>query len=172
MSGQSIDSLAAAEPTTNTPEVAPSVAALHQGVPGSRSGSNTSARHQDVKIKVYIHASYSAFCSRSTCALVEAFNLCRTKSFQEHGRRSGGIIYPKKLCNISSHRSALSRVICATHYTGFPFDSASLQSCCAGVALSSRQELCRPVLTLVGRQALRSSSGGKLLVARVNTSTM
>ena len=50
MSGQSIGSLTAAEPTTNTPEVAPSVAALHQGVPGSRSGSNTSARHQDVKL--------------------------------------------------------------------------------------------------------------------------
>src|SRR6218665_554771 len=33
-------------------------------------------------------------------------------------------------------------------------------------------ELCRPVSTLVGRQALRSSSGGKLLVPRVNTSTM
>src|SRR6218665_3050917 len=68
MSGQSIGSLTAAEPTTNTPEVAPSVAAPHQGVPGSRSevapsvaaphqgvpgsrsGSNTSARHQDVKL--------------------------------------------------------------------------------------------------------------------------
>src|SRR6218665_1718123 len=68
MSGQSIGSLAAAGPTTNTPEVRPSVAAPHQdvsgsrseetpplagphqGVPGSRSGSNTSARHQDVKL--------------------------------------------------------------------------------------------------------------------------
>src|SRR6218665_1170006 len=59
MSVQSIGSLTAAEPTTNTPEVAPSVAAPqvapsvaapHQGVPGSRSGSNTSARHQDVKL--------------------------------------------------------------------------------------------------------------------------
>jgi len=29
-----------------------------------------------------------------------------------------------------------------------------------------------PVSTLVGGQALRSSSGGKLLVPRVNTSTM
>src|SRR6218665_2984152 len=34
------------------------------------------------------------------------------------------------------------------------------------------QELCRPVSAVVGRQALRSSSGGKLLVPRVNTSTM
>src|SRR6218665_2211794 len=34
------------------------------------------------------------------------------------------------------------------------------------------QELCRHVSTLVGRQALRSSSVGKLLVPRVNTSTM
>jgi len=34
------------------------------------------------------------------------------------------------------------------------------------------QELCRHVSTLVGRRALRSSSGGKLLVPRVNTSTM
>src|SRR6218665_2692524 len=34
------------------------------------------------------------------------------------------------------------------------------------------QELCRPVSTLVGHQALRSSSGGKLLVPRLNTSTM
>src|SRR6218665_2194506 len=41
-----------------------------------------------------------------------------------------------------------------------------------GIAPVYLQELCRPVSTLVGRQALRSSSGGKLLVPRVNTSTM
>src|SRR6218665_334586 len=34
------------------------------------------------------------------------------------------------------------------------------------------QQLSRPVSTLVGCQALRSSSGGKLLVPRVNTSTI
>src|SRR6218665_281795 len=32
----------------------------------------------------------------------------------------------------------LSWVICVTHYIGFPFGSHLLQSCCAGVALSSR----------------------------------
>src|SRR6218665_1145872 len=41
-----------------------------------------------------------------------------------------------------------------------------------GIAPVYLQELCRPVSTLVGRQALRSSSGGKLLVPHVNTSTM
>src|SRR6218665_755147 len=41
-----------------------------------------------------------------------------------------------------------------------------------GIAPVYLQELCRPVSTLVGRQALRSSSGRKLLVPRVNTSTM
>src|SRR6218665_2754095 len=44
--------------------------------------------------------------------------------------------------------------------------------CLIGFAPLYLQELCRPVSTLVGRQALRSSSGGKLLVPRVNTSTM
>jgi len=44
--------------------------------------------------------------------------------------------------------------------------------CLLGIAPVYLQELCRPVLTLVGRQALRSSSGGKLLVPRVSTSTM
>src|SRR6218665_1397992 len=44
--------------------------------------------------------------------------------------------------------------------------------CLFGIAPVYLQELCRPVSTLVGRQALRSSSGGKLLVPRVNTSTM
>src|SRR6218665_147443 len=44
--------------------------------------------------------------------------------------------------------------------------------CLIGFAPVYLQELCRPVSTLVGRQALRSSSGGKLLVLRVNTSTM
>src|SRR6218665_3261874 len=34
------------------------------------------------------------------------------------------------------------------------------------------QEFCCPVSTLVGRHALRSSSGGKLVVPRVNTSTL
>src|SRR6218665_3990146 len=74
----------------------------------------------------------------------------------------------------------LSRVICVTHYTGFPFGSASFTEllCWYGTVLWALpapvylQELCRPVSTLVGRQALRSSSGGKLLVPRVNTSTM
>src|SRR6218665_3522811 len=49
--------------------------------------------------------------------------------------------------------------------------------CLLGIAPVYLQELCCPVLTLVGCQALRSSSGGKLLggkllVSRVNTSTM
>src|SRR6218665_2275629 len=61
---------------------------------------------------------------------------------------------------------------------GFPFDSASFTKllCWCGTCLLSIapvvQELCRPVSTLIGRQALRSSSGGKLLVPCVNTSTM
>src|SRR6218665_1432265 len=38
--------------------------------------------------------------------------------------------------------------------------------CLIGFAPDYLQELCRPVSTLVGRQALRSSSGGKLLVPR------
>src|SRR6218665_2794491 len=44
--------------------------------------------------------------------------------------------------------------------------------CLFGIAPVYLQELCHHVSTLVGRQALRSSSGGKLLVPRVNTSTM
>src|SRR6218665_672587 len=44
--------------------------------------------------------------------------------------------------------------------------------CLIGFAPVYLQELCGPVSTLVGRQALRSSSGGKLLVPRVNNSTM
>src|SRR6218665_3419664 len=44
--------------------------------------------------------------------------------------------------------------------------------CLLGIAPVYLQELCRPASTLVGRQALRSSSGGKLLVLHVNTSTM
>src|SRR6218665_1232871 len=44
--------------------------------------------------------------------------------------------------------------------------------CHIGFAPVYLQELCRPVSTLVGRQALRSSSGGTHLVPRVNTSTM
>src|SRR6218665_1453760 len=44
--------------------------------------------------------------------------------------------------------------------------------CLNGFAPVYLQELCCPVSTLVGRQALRSSSGGKLLVPHVNTSTM
>src|SRR6218665_3958255 len=43
--------------------------------------------------------------------------------------------------------------------------------CFIGIAPVYLQELCRPVSTLVGRLALRCSSGGKLLVPRVNTST-
>ena len=39
--------------------------------------------------------------------------------------------------------------------------------CLIGIAPVNLQELCRPVSTLVGRQALRSSSGGKLIVPRV-----
>src|SRR6218665_1130359 len=76
---------------------------------------------------------------------------------------------------IASLYMPLSRVICVTHYTGFPFGSASLQSCCAGVALFYRHcpsLLAGTLSTLVGRQALHSSSGGKFLVPRVNTSTM
>src|SRR6218665_3846681 len=75
----------------------------------------------------------------------------------------------------------LSRVICVTHYTGFAFDSASFtELLCWCVALSSRH--CLSLLagtvspcslsTLIGRRALRSSSGGKLLVPHVNTSIM
>src|SRR6218665_3530740 len=44
--------------------------------------------------------------------------------------------------------------------------------CLIGFAPVYLQELCRPVSPLVGRQALRYSSGGKLLVPRVNTSSM
>ena len=44
--------------------------------------------------------------------------------------------------------------------------------CLIGFAPVYLQELCRPVSTLVGRQALRSSSGGILLVPYVNTLTM
>src|SRR6218665_699784 len=44
--------------------------------------------------------------------------------------------------------------------------------CLIGLAPVYLQELCCPVSTLVGRQALRFSSGGKLLVPRVNTSTI
>src|SRR6218665_3883275 len=66
---------------------------------------------------------------------------------------------------------SLSRVICVTHYTGFPFGSASSTELLCwygtvrliGFAPVYLQELCRPVSTLVGRQALRSSSGGKTL---------
>ena len=53
----------------------------------------------------------------------------------------------------------LSRVICVTHYTGFPFDSASFTEllCWCGTVFSAlphsvySQEVCRPVSTLVGR---------------------
>ena len=41
-----------------------------------------------------------------------------------------------------------------------------------GIAPVYLQGLCRPVSTLVGRQAFGSSSGGKHLVPSVNTSTM
>ena len=44
--------------------------------------------------------------------------------------------------------------------------------CLIGFAPVYLQELCHPVSTLVGCQAVRSASGGKLLVPRVNTSTM
>jgi len=44
--------------------------------------------------------------------------------------------------------------------------------CLLGIAPVYLQELCCPVSTLVGRQALRSSSGDKLLVICTNTSTM
>src|SRR6218665_3396668 len=47
-----------------------------------------------------------------------------------------------------------------------------VRHCLLGIAPVYLQELCRPLSTLVGRQALRSSSGGKLLVPSVNTSTM
>ena len=41
--------------------------------------------------------------------------------------------------------------------------------CLIGFAPVYLQELCHPASILVGRHALRSSSGGKLLVPRVNT---
>src|SRR6218665_2541719 len=44
--------------------------------------------------------------------------------------------------------------------------------CLIGIAPVYLQELCRPVSTLIVRQALRYSTGGKLLVPRVNTLTM
>ena len=44
--------------------------------------------------------------------------------------------------------------------------------CLRGIAPVYLQQLYRPVSTLVGRRALRSSSGDKLLVPRVNTPTM
>src|SRR6218665_66724 len=44
--------------------------------------------------------------------------------------------------------------------------------CLLGIAPVYLQEFCCPVSTLVGHQALRSSSGGDLLVPYVNTSTM
>src|SRR6218665_3812827 len=64
--------------------------------------------------------------------------------------------------------------ICVTHYIGFPFGSASFTEllCWCGTVFSAlphavySQEVCRP------SWLLRSSSGGKLLVPRVNTSTM
>ena len=74
----------------------------------------------------------------------------------------------------------LSHVICVTHYIGFPFGSLSFtELLCYSVALSSRR--CPSLLAgtlspcidpIVGRQAPRSSSGGKLLVSRVDISTM
>src|SRR6218665_21996 len=67
----------------------------------------------------------------------------------------------------------LSHVICVTHYTGFPFGSASFTGllCCFGTVFSALQELCHPVSTLVGCRALHSSSGGKLF-PHGNTSTV
>jgi len=44
--------------------------------------------------------------------------------------------------------------------------------CLLGIAQVYFQEFCRPVSTLVGRHALRSPSGGKLVVPRVNTSRL
>src|SRR6218665_3008655 len=44
--------------------------------------------------------------------------------------------------------------------------------CLIGIAPVYLQQLCRPVSTLDGCQALGSFSSGKLLVPRVNTSTM
>src|SRR6218665_110528 len=68
----------------------------------------------------------------------------------------------------------ISQVICVTYCTGFPIGTASFTEllCWCGTVSSALPQLCRPVSTLVGRQALRSSSGGKFLVLRVNTSTM
>src|SRR6218665_3955757 len=58
----------------------------------------------------------------------------------------------------------LSRVICVTHYTGFPFGSASLTEllyvlvwrCLIGFAPVYLQELCRPVSFLFWWQTLCS----------------
>src|SRR6218665_1155112 len=69
----------------------------------------------------------------------------------------------------------LSRVICVTHYTGFPFGRASFTEllCWYGTVLSALPQFTsRNSVDPGWRQALRSSSGGKLLVPHVNTSTM
>src|SRR6218665_2526404 len=69
----------------------------------------------------------------------------------------------------------LSRVMCVTHYTGFPFDSASFTEllCWCGTVFSALPQFtCRTCVTLVGCQTLHSSSGGKLVVPHVNTLTM
>ena len=69
-------------------------------------------------------------------------------------------------------------VICVTHCIGFPFSVASFTEYLhwsRSVSLALLQFTCsnsRLVSTLVGRRALHSPSGGKLLVPRANTSTM
>src|SRR6218665_1598234 len=64
----------------------------------------------------------------------------------------------------------LSRVICVTHYTGFPFGSASFTEllCCYGTVLSALPQFtCRNSVALC-----RPWLGVKRFVPRVNTSTM
>src|SRR6218665_3922129 len=50
--------------------------------------------------------------------------------------------------------------------------AALVGHCLLDIALVYLQALCSPVSTLIGRQALHSSSGCKLYIPRVNTSTI
>src|SRR6218665_3344573 len=77
-----------------------------------------------------------------------------------------------------SLKMPVSQIICVTHYwvpiqhSIFYRVAVLVWHYLLGFAPVYLQELCCPVSTLVGRQALRSSSGGKLLVPHLNTSTM
>src|SRR6218665_182227 len=74
---------------------------------------------------------------------------------------------PASLLICCSFIAGLPRVICVTHYTGMSFGSASFTELLCWYGLSALPSLLAGTLSpCVGRQAFRSSSGGKLLVPR------